>query len=323
MKVTDIFVPNDTPTITYVDRAEHKLEQRLKDLYEMPNMVVSISGPSKSGKTVLLKKVVPEDYLITVSGAGISSAEMLWERTLNWMGVPNETTTARTLGAEITASAEGGGKLKVPLVAEGEAKASTGITGNWSRERGETRQRGGLEQVVAEIAGSEFAVFVDDFHYIRPDVREEVGRQIKAAAENGVKIFTASVPHRSGDVVRSNTELRGRVAAVDMAYWTVAELEQIARKGFAAFNGEVAPWVEATLAGEAFGSPQLMQSICLNLCRSWVGVIRVNSNSGLRFPSTKSGTRWRQRHHSPISRTWWQRFTQVRRHEVPNGKFIA
>lgn len=266
MKITDIFVPNDTPTVTYVDRAEHKLEQRLRDLYETPNLVVSISGPSKSGKTVLIKKVVPEDCLITVPGAGITSAEVLWDRALNWMGIPHETATSKSNSTEVSGNVESGGKLKIPWVAEGEAKASGGIGKSWARERSETRQRGGLEQVISEIAGSDFVLFVDDFHYIKADVREEVGRQIKAAAENGVKIFTASVPHRAGDVVRSNPELRGRVAAVDMAYWSVDELRQIPRKGFAALNGEIAPAVEATIASEAFGSPQLMQSICLHLC---------------------------------------------------------
>ena len=56
-----------------------------------------------------------------------------------------------------------------------------------------------------------YVVFIDDFHYIERGVREEIGRQIKAAAEKGIRICTASVPHRSDDVVRSNPELRGRV----------------------------------------------------------------------------------------------------------------
>jgi Ni2+-binding GTPase involved in maturation of urease and hydrogenase len=60
LKVQEIFTPNDTPTVTYIDRSEHKLEQRIRDYYETPNVVVSVSGPSKSGKTVLIKKVVPE-----------------------------------------------------------------------------------------------------------------------------------------------------------------------------------------------------------------------------------------------------------------------
>jgi hypothetical protein len=117
-----------------------------------------------------------------------------------------------------------------------------------------------------EIGGSDFVVFVDDFHYIEATVREEIGRQIKAAAERGVRICTASVPHRSDDVVRSNTELRGRVTAVDMTYWSANELEEIAYKGFRELNVDLAPSVLQGLSNEAFGSPQLMQAISLNFC---------------------------------------------------------
>ena len=120
--------------------------------------------------------------------------------------------------------------------------------------------------IVREIGDSDYVIFVDDFHYIERTVREEIGRQIKAAAEKGIRICTASVPHRSDDVVRSNPELRGRVTAIDMSYWTLDELEQIAFRGFRELNVELAPAATQKLANEAFGSPQLMQAICLNFC---------------------------------------------------------
>jgi hypothetical protein len=266
MKIQQIFTPNDTPTVTYVERSEHKLEQTLRQHYETPNMVVSVSGPSKSGKTVLIKKVVPQDCLIPVVGAGVASADDLWTRVLAWMGTPNEKTISRTTGNEVSGSAQAGGKVKVPFVAEGEGSAGLAASRSWGTETSETFQAGGITQVIKEIAGSTFAVFIDDFHYIKPDIREEIGRQIKVAAENGVKIITASVPHRADDVVRSNPELRGRVAAVNLSYWTSDELVQIPRKGFGELNAELAPEIEKRFAREAFGSPQLMQSICLNLC---------------------------------------------------------
>jgi len=49
-------------------------------------------------------------------------------------------------------------------------------------------------------------------------------------------------------------------------YWTVAELQQIATEGFSALGVEIAPSRVRELATEALGSPQLMQSLCLNLC---------------------------------------------------------
>jgi tRNA A37 threonylcarbamoyladenosine biosynthesis protein TsaE len=70
-KAVEVFTPNDTPTFTYVDRATHQFEQRLRNALEIPKMVVSVSGPSKSGKTVLVKKVLQADNLIQVWGSSI------------------------------------------------------------------------------------------------------------------------------------------------------------------------------------------------------------------------------------------------------------
>jgi hypothetical protein len=109
-------------------------------------------------------------------------------------------------------------------------------------------------------------VFVDDFHYIRKEVQEAIGKQIKEAAESGVRICTASVPHRADDVVRSNPELRGRVTAIDVDRWKDDEVEQIAYHGFRELNVDIAPPILNRLTAEAFGSPQLMQAICLNFC---------------------------------------------------------
>ena len=78
ISVSDIFTPNDTPTVTYVGRQDLKLEERLSQNCKLPKMVVSISGPSKSGKTVLIKKVMDEDLIIPVIGSGIEGPEDLW-----------------------------------------------------------------------------------------------------------------------------------------------------------------------------------------------------------------------------------------------------
>ena len=57
MKPTDVFTPSDYPVHTYVTRSEEDLEERLRQALGTPGEVVSVSGPSKSGKTVLIEKV--------------------------------------------------------------------------------------------------------------------------------------------------------------------------------------------------------------------------------------------------------------------------
>jgi hypothetical protein len=266
IQATDVFTPTDVPTLTYVERASRDFEADLRNAFNVPKMIVSISGPSKSGKTVLVTKVVAPDNLIHIYGASIKTPEDLWSNVLTWIGGPVERTetTGSKIAGELSATA--GGKGGIPVIAEAKADVTGGLSVDSSTSTAKKYSTTGLDAIVREIGDSDYVVFVDDFHYIERNVQEEIGKQIKAAAEKGIRICTASVPHRSDDVVRSNPELRGRVTAIDMSYWTDNELEQIAFRGFRELNVDLAPAVIRALANEAFGSPQLMQAISLNFC---------------------------------------------------------
>lgn len=125
VKATDVFTPNKVPTITYVQRDE-EAEQKTRDAFDIPNIVVSLSGPSKSGKTVLVNKVVEKDHLITVSGASIRQADDLWNKVLCWMDVPLVDTKAcsQKVGADIKAGASGeAGVIFAKAKAEGVSRA--------------------------------------------------------------------------------------------------------------------------------------------------------------------------------------------------------
>jgi len=191
---------------------------------------------------------------------------MLWDRVLNWMEAPSEVMRGNKHAVGVGVSGKVGGSAGVPFVAKGSVEASA--TGRYGSETESQRTfaRAGIDQVVREIAGSDYVVFIDDFHYMTADVQKDVARQIKEAAEKNVSICTASVPHRADDVVRSNVELRGRVKAIDFDYWTNAEVAEIGRRGFEALNLAVPAELIEQLASEAFGSPQLMQQMCLQTC---------------------------------------------------------
>jgi hypothetical protein len=75
MKATEIFTPGSFPAHTYVERSGEALERSLRDAIGTPGQAVSLVGPSTSGKTVLVEKVVGRDVLITITGAGIQNAE--------------------------------------------------------------------------------------------------------------------------------------------------------------------------------------------------------------------------------------------------------
>ncbi|MEZ6039400.1 MAG: hypothetical protein R3C20_02765 [Planctomycetaceae bacterium] len=268
LRATDVFTPSDFPVQTYVARDDEAMERRLRDALETPGEIVSVSGPSKSGKTVLVQRVVGEAELIIVTGAGLESGAMLWERVLNWMGVPDESSESSSTEFGGTFSASASGKTGVPIVAEGEIGGSAAVSGSKGNERSTRKSRAGLQHVAKEIANSDFVILIDDFHYMPRDVQSAVAREIKEAARLGIKICTASVPHRSDDVVRGNPELRGRIRAIDSEYWDTNHLVAIASIGFPLLNLQIDPATVEFFAREASGSPQLMQALCLQTCFS-------------------------------------------------------
>lgn len=266
IKATEVFTPGAFPSHTYVERTAKRYENRLRDALETPGQVVSLSGPSKSGKTVLVERVVGRETLIPITGAGIQHPDDVWDRVLDWMDVPSESSRTNTFETGVAVGGEAKGEIKVPLVAKGEVGVKGEVQASGSTAGTKVRRRRGMVQVIAEIGGSDFTLLIDDFHYMPRGIQEEVAKQLKDAVRQNVKIIIASVSHRSDDVVRANPELRGRVTTVDLEYWESKELRAIATRGFGVLSTEVPQEFCNRLVSESAGSPQLMQAICLNTC---------------------------------------------------------
>jgi hypothetical protein len=213
-----------------------------------------------------VEKVVGDVGLITITGAGIEKPSEVWERILDWMGSPTETGESTEAGGKL----RGGGEMKASLgsgffgKAEATGKGEGEVSGSSGSQR--TYARRGMAQVIEEIADSDFVVLIDDFHYMPRRVQEKVAKQIKEAARQEVAIVTSAVPHRGDDVVRANPELRGRVLAIDLDYWSPDNLIRIAEKGFDLLNVSLDDDTLNEFVREAAGSPQLMQAICMNAC---------------------------------------------------------
>src|ERR1017187_984967 len=202
LKATEVFVPGSYPEHTYVKREGDQLENTLRDALNTPGQVISLSGPSKSGKTVLVEKVVGKDLLISLSGASLNSAEQVWEKALDWMGTPTSETWSLTEGTKVGAEVGAKGGYSIPFLAKAEISASG--KGEKTTEKASVyrSERRGLPQVVKEIGGSDFVILIDDFHYMPRDVQPEVAKSLKEGVRLGVKVVTAAVSHRGDDIVR-------------------------------------------------------------------------------------------------------------------------
>lgn len=262
MKRAEVFTPNTLPKVTFVgDHLAEKKKLVLESL-EQGGAIIAISGPSKSGKTVFVEATLGHDNLIQVSGANITAADKLWRRIFTSIGtpIPTSTTTGSTSETTLSGTLEGG----VPLFAK--------VSGNLTGKQGDSISLTAdvkpdyLHLLVKELKGTDFVIFIDDFHYIGKAVQVEIADVIKEAIRHGIRFVLAAVPYHADDVVIANSDLRGRMLKLDFDYWDVAALKKIAEKGFTALNATVSPATIQAFAVEAAGSPQLMQSLCLNLC---------------------------------------------------------
>jgi len=267
---SDVFTPTDYPKRTYVERDQLHLERLLGEWARSSTQIASISGPSKSGKSVLVQRVIGEGNLVTVSGASVRVPDQLWERVLDWLGEPHTTMTSAVDSSTETDTREHG--AQIGLSGTGATHRSSHVAAEGKTDTIQaTANRRGLPQVVAEIARTPMTLLVDDFHYIPAAIQTDVAQQLKDAASRGVRICVASVPHQADNVVRALPELRGRVLAIDLDYWSKRDLLAIPALGCPLLNVEIDHASLQVFATEAAGSPQLMQSICLWAC-SHVGV---------------------------------------------------
>ncbi|MEK6328193.1 MAG: hypothetical protein AABM66_11825 [Actinomycetota bacterium] len=263
-RVGEVFVPGGLPSITYNPREELKLEQRVRDYLDQRHRVLSLSGPTKSGKTVLLRTVVAES--ISISGGSISSVNEFWEAVVDHTGgyteIGIEASDTESAGSVTGGGVSGG----MPGLAQAEGQHSR--SRDEAQTTSDTRSRRRPPHIVAAegLKRVGLPLIIDDFHYMNPDIQVAVIRGLKELVFDGAPVILASVPHRAFDAVRVEREMTGRVEQLEIRFWSPEELRGIAETGFEALNVTVAEAIVKRLIEESFSSPHLMQDFCLALC---------------------------------------------------------
>jgi len=264
MKAKEVFTPGRFPTVTFVGDHLTERASQLKGAIDSGGLIISLSGPSKSGKTVFIERELGKDNLIHVTGAGVDSAGKLWHRVFDIIGTGTTEENVSSKSFTGTFGGKAGGEAGFFVKGSGEVSA----TGAWQKSDGSkvVTEKDPLQLAIKELKDSGFYLFIDDFHYVAGSAKEEIARQLKECIRQGVNVIVATVPYHSDDVIRSNSDLRGRMLKLDFSYWTGDTLAKIAKKGFGELGLEVDDLLIQRFAAEAAGSPQLMQALCLNLC---------------------------------------------------------
>lgn len=266
MKYTDIFVPGGFPQYTYNPRDEIRLEEHLNEGKENLCKLIAVTGQTKSGKTVVTKKVYPREGAVWIDGGSIKTEDDFWQQIidqLEYFQVSSEISTsekqgASTLESNYSAAVAGLGGSKKYSTNEQSKEASTV---SYSRT---------LNNKVAAIkilTKSKTPLIVDDFHYIARDLQANFVRALKAPIFEGCPVVIIAIPHKRYDAVKVEKEMTGRVLQVSVPSWQDQELSKIPQIGFDLLKMKVGAEVTESFVKESIGSPHLMQEFCRAYCK--------------------------------------------------------
>lgn len=201
-----VFTPGAFPTRTYVDRKADEYEVRLLRYVLSDGILPSVSGPSKSGKTVLVQKALGPRS-IRVSGSEVPSAEALWQLALDRLGQAVERSQSRETSSELSASVGAEGGVSLLGLGKGAAKAEASL----SSGRGESETLRylslGMAECLKQLKARDLVLLIDDFHYVEASVKTKLAQQLKEGLTYGAHVVVLAVPHRGDDPIRANPDL--------------------------------------------------------------------------------------------------------------------
>lgn len=262
IKTADVFVPGLLPTVTYNPRDDLKLEEKLGDYLEDGGTVLALVGPTKTGKSVLLKRVL--DGPVWIEGQAIKSVEDFWQLIGSQLSMQLTSTLTTSSASSSEVRVEGG----IPFLTGG------GGVSDAESESTSVQVISALSSAVSQgLLESRRGLVIDDFHFVDRDTQREVVRAVKPLVFAGLRVVLAAISHRQHDVPNVVEDMVGRVSPLRISLWTKDELEYIATSGFKRLNvTDPGGTFGRKLAEASFGSPHIMQKLCREFVRSVNGV---------------------------------------------------
>lgn len=282
--VGEVFTPGRMPEVTYNPRDNEDLEGNIRRYLENRGAAMTVSGPTKSGKTVVVERLLPRDQAIWVTGGDLTSLDSLWDRVVEFLNLYDQVQVKTVQGLSA------GGSASINLGLPGSSVSFGGSGGATSGSEATLGAKRPLA-AVARDALREWSVpvVIDDFHYVPESLKLSLIRAIKGLIMDSPVVLIA-VPQDAFRVVREETDMLGRIWQLEIKPWSRDELIFIARAGFRALNLNDPGDVLATeFAENSLGAPFLMQQLCLDYCLSR-GIREVSTvEATVEVPSDRQG----------------------------------
>lgn len=265
VRVSNVFVPGGFPQITYIPREGHKLEDRVRIAQDNLSKLMVITGPTKSGKTVLVDKIFPQDSAIWIDGGVITDEQSFWDLVIDKLDLFTNIGYSHGEGdsSEIGGNVSAEGNL---FFAKGGASVNSKLGASTTENQSNSRNISAKVAATSALRTNPVPLVVDDFHYIEKTIQKNLVRALKAPIMHGLPVIFIAIPNRKYDAVEVEREMTGRIENIEMPIWEDNELGKIATQGFSALNINTDDTLIQNITSESYGSPFLMQEFCKAIC---------------------------------------------------------
>lgn len=263
-------MPGGLPMLTYNPRNELKLEDSIKKAKDNLCKLMIVTGATKSGKTVLVKKVFPKENSVWYDGGSFSNEDDFWTEIITQLD--GFTDVSESNEVDIINRGKTKGKAELTLKIPFPVMPIVGGEAEYEREKRKTTSKtlsrsGSLKTIAIKLLGEkEIPLIIDDFHYISREKQAAIVRAVKSLIFEGLPVIFIAIPHRRYDAIKVEKEMTGRVESVSIPPWKSHELAMIGTVGFPLLNLEVSDVIIDRLVHESISSPHLMQEFCKELC---------------------------------------------------------
>ncbi len=265
-QLRQVFTPGGFPSVTYVQREHLNLERRLEDALARGHGIITVTGPTKSGKTVLCRRVLGSEKSLWIEGGRIRSEADFWDQITGSELYPSS--ISRTSTTASTREGRGGMSAEVTIPAFGKVggQLGGGITQTSSNAEQRTFSADQKARTLKALVSDGISLIIDDFHFVTHEVQSVIVNSLKASIFDGLNVVIVAVPHRAFDPLAVQQEMQGRFVHLQIEPWTLAELRLIPERGYPALNVQVRPSLIIKTCEESFLNPLLVQDICSRTC---------------------------------------------------------
>lgn len=279
--LAEVFSTGKTPEATYTPRTGSDsdgmtFDEKFKAKTLRRTGGVMLYGVSKSGKTSLVERVLPETKACWLQGTRIVTIDDFWSLIAHQLQLNDKFSTEESREDSQVEAIKGElGWRPVGMASmASEDKTANGSVQTWSYSPVTS------QQVEDYLTTNPVPIIVDDFHHIEAGVRESIAKAIKPLLRKTFVTLIA-IPSHSFDPAKAASDIGGRMVKFRIPEWTVDELISIANRGFEKLRIlDAGSTVASSLAQDSFGSPHVMQELCYTLL-SRIGIIESSAQDVL------------------------------------------